>query len=550
MRSLSPARLESPMRLRIIEPLSVVGVFALLWVLHYPFLRLPYFWDEAGYYVPAALDFSTTGVFVPTSTLPSGHTPLVTVYLGLLWRIFGFSPLVTRAGMLFLAAGCVVALYTLAREIAGREAALWSAALLALCPLFFAQSSLVHLDLAAALFTTLAVFALVERRMPLFALNASLAVLSKETSVILLPVAWCFPGRFRRELPWSACLWLAAPLLPLAAWALYYHHATGYWTGNREYLQFNLYSTLEPMRIFWSLLRRLYELLIGGFNWVLVAGALVGGLWRHKHLGIPANDGRSPQGAGSRSAGQARPDETSPALRGFLFLSAGLCAAYGLMLSIVGGAILPRYLLPVFPLFFLSTVIFVWQLPKALARSICLGAATCFVVAWFLNPPYPFPFEDNLSYADFIRLHEQAARFLESGPGAERGPVPYGSGRDPRQTGFDSPRILTAWPASDELTRPFLGYVHKPLRVVALRGFTDRDFKDIPPESFDLLYLYSRKWEPRHNWLARFPQFLRMQERYFDYAPQIGEEVLVTRYGLKLLWSAERRGQWAWVYSK
>lgn len=525
-----------------LRPLTLLAaLFAVLSVVHSSLLRLPYFWDEAGYYIPAALDFYNSGRLIPVNTQPTGHTPLVTVYLGLLWRIFGFSPLVTRAGMLFLAAGCVVALYTLAREIAGREAALWGAALLALSPLFFAQSSLVHLDLAAALFTTLAVLALVERRLPLFALNASLAILSKETAVILLPVAWCFAGRLRREMRWTACLWLATPLLPLAAWALYYHHATGYWTGNREYLQFNLYSTLEPMRILWSLLRRLYELLIGGFNWVLVAGALVGVWWRHEHPGIPADDGPSPQGAGSRSAGQARPYDTPSALRGFLFLSAGLCAAYVLMLSTVGGAILPRYLLPVFPLFFLSAVVFVWRLPKALARSLCLGAATCFIAAWFLNPPYPFPFEDNLSYADFIRLHEQAAQFLESGPVA---------GRGPRQTGLDSPRILTAWPASDELTRPFLGYVRKPLRVVALRGFADADFKDIPSESFDLLYLYSRKWEPRGNWLARFPQLLRMQRQYFDYAPQTREAELVTRYRLKLIWRAERRGQWARVYSK
>ncbi len=517
-------------------------------LLHYPLLGLPYFWDEAGYYIPAALDFYNSGRLIPVNTQPTGHTPLVMVYLGMAWRLIGFSPLITRTAVIIVAAATIIALFKLARAITEPEIAAWAAALLALCPLFFAQSSLVHLDLAAALFTTLAVLVLVERRMALFALNTSLAVLSKETSVILLPVAWCFAGRFRRELPWSARLWLAAPLLPLAAWALYYHHATGYWTGNREYLQFNLYSTLEPMRILWSLLRRLYELMIGGFNWLVVVGAIFGAWWRRKNPSGSAIDSpeRPPRGA---STG-ARPYEAPSTLRGFLCLSAGLCAAYVSMLSLVGGAILPRYLLPVFPLFFLSGVVFVWRLPKALARSICLGAATCFIAAWFLNPPYPFPFEDNLSYADFIRLHEQAAQFLESGPGAERGPVPYASGRRPRQTSFDSPRILTAWPASDELTRPILGYVHKPLRVVALRGFTDRDFEGIPPESFDLVYLYSRKWEPRDNWLARFPQILRMQERYFDYAPQIGEEVLVTRYGLKLLWSAERRGQWARVYSK
>ncbi len=61
-------------------------------VLHYPLLRLPYFWDEAGYYIPAALDFYRSWLLVPQSTLPTGHTPLVMVYLALAWRVFGFSP--------------------------------------------------------------------------------------------------------------------------------------------------------------------------------------------------------------------------------------------------------------------------------------------------------------------------------------------------------------------------------------------------------------------------------------------------------------------------
>ena len=31
-------------------------------------LRLPYYWDEAGYYIPAAWDFFRTGTLVPVTT--------------------------------------------------------------------------------------------------------------------------------------------------------------------------------------------------------------------------------------------------------------------------------------------------------------------------------------------------------------------------------------------------------------------------------------------------------------------------------------------------
>jgi len=499
--------------------LRLLGIFVTLCLLHYPLLSLPYFWDEAGYYIPAALDFYQSGVLIPQSTLPTGHTPLVMVYLGMVWHVFGFSPVVTRTAMVFVAAAMVAALYALARRVASREIAVWSALLLALSPLFFAQSSLAHLDLAAGLFTVLAVFALLDQRMLMFAVVASLAVLSKETAVVLLPVAWVFAWRSagaRRAVPFlKMCIALTVPLLLLLAWAVYYHHATGYWTGNREYLQYNLYSTLSPARVLLTLLRRLYEVFFGGFNWLLAGGAVLGFWCGRKHA---SSSPETPIGEPARRR------------RAFSFLTVGLGAIYLGMLSVVGGAVLPRYLLPIFPPLILAAVILLSRLPSRLAQLICLAAAGCFVSAWFINPPYPFPFEDNLAYADFARVHQQAAKFLTAQPG--------------------QPRILTAWPASDELTRPFLGYVRARLRVVPIESFTSHDFQNLPPESFDLLYLYSRKWEPRDNWLIRFPRLRQLQERYFDYRPEIPEEVLMDHYPLKLLQRFERRGQWVRIYAK
>jgi hypothetical protein len=213
-----------------------------------------------------------------------------------------------------------------------------------------------------------------------------------------------------------------------------------------------------------------------------------------------------------------------------MFLAAGLGAIYVLLLSVTGGAILPRYLLPVMPLFYLVAVSCVARLPRIPARVICVAAAAGFIGAWFINPPYPFPFEDNLAYSDFIRLHQQAAHYLESLSG--------------------EPRILTAWPATGELASPYLGYVRKPLHVVSVDGFAPGDFQDVAAESFDLLYLYSRKWEPPGNWIARSPFWLRIQRQYFEYQPQIAAQELAAHFQLKLLVKFEHHGQWVQIYSK
>jgi 4-amino-4-deoxy-L-arabinose transferase-like glycosyltransferase len=498
-------------------------VWGALLALHAPLLRLPYYWDEAGYYVPAALDFFRHRLLIPTSTLPSGHTPLVMIYLALWWRIFGFSPLVTRAAMLLLATATVLATASLARIVSGerpnaRAAAYTSVALLALAPLYFAQSSLVFLDLPVALFTSLALLGLLRERWATFGVMACCAVLSKETSIVLMPVAYISlvvdARRTQRSIPPSAWLWLASPCVVLAAWAACYHQRTGFWTGNATYLQYNLYSTLDPERILLCFLRRVHEVFIAGFNW-MVAGASIAAAWWTR-----------------KTAHRQR----LIAERRFRLLTGLLVAAYLLLLSVVGGAVLPRYNLPLYPPLIILALSYIWRLRLPAAYACCLAAAACFVASWFLNPPYPFPFEDNLAYADFIRLHQQGAQFLASL--SERSSGGHGS----------SPRILTAWPATNELETPDLGYVTQALHVVPVEGFAARDFESVQPESFDVLYYYSRKWEPPSNWLTRSAWLEHLEARYFDYAPQLPESELQARFHLTRLARWERRGQWVAVY--
>src|ERR1700758_389382 len=100
---------------------AVIFVFDFL--LHVPLLRLPYFWDEAGYYVPAARDLLLTGSVIPHSTPSNAHPPLVMAYLAAGWKLAGYSPSVTRTAMLLLAAFSLLGVFRLARRIANLETA-------------------------------------------------------------------------------------------------------------------------------------------------------------------------------------------------------------------------------------------------------------------------------------------------------------------------------------------------------------------------------------------------------------------------------------------
>src|SRR5262249_36188330 len=85
---------------RIPHPVIVfIAIFLFIFLLHLPLLHLPYFWDEAGYYVPAARDLLFTGSLIPHTTVSNAHPPLVLAWLALCWKIAGYTPVVTRSAM-------------------------------------------------------------------------------------------------------------------------------------------------------------------------------------------------------------------------------------------------------------------------------------------------------------------------------------------------------------------------------------------------------------------------------------------------------------------
>src|SRR5204862_2253545 len=99
-------------------------IAALLVVAHAPLLHLPYFWDEAGYYVPAARDL-LAGSLIPHSTPSNAHPPLVMAWLALIWKIMGFRPVVTRCAMLLLDAFSLLGLFRLALAVSNLSVAAW-----------------------------------------------------------------------------------------------------------------------------------------------------------------------------------------------------------------------------------------------------------------------------------------------------------------------------------------------------------------------------------------------------------------------------------------
>ncbi len=244
--------------------------FAGLMLLHAPLLRLPYFWDEAGYYVPAARDLYLTGSLIPHSTPSNAHPPLVMAWLALAWRVAGYSALVTRTAMLALAAFSLLGLFRLSRAATNLPVAWATTALTAIYPVFFTQSSLAQVDLPAAGLTFWALLGYLEDRPWKQLLWFSLAALAKETA-ILAPLAlfgWeLIAPLIRRSWPELApprgrrtnAFYFLLPVAPLACWYAFHYVETGFVLGNPEFLRYNLAATLDPRRIPLALLMRIWQ---------------------------------------------------------------------------------------------------------------------------------------------------------------------------------------------------------------------------------------------------------------------------------------------------
>jgi hypothetical protein len=119
--------------------------FAAVALSHLTLLRLPYYWDEGGYYIPAALDFFHSGTLIPQFT--NAHPPLPNVILGLLWHVAGYHILATRLLVCAFAAAGLLGVFRLAQRLLNPVAAITVTFLTAVYPIWFAQSTLAHADI-------------------------------------------------------------------------------------------------------------------------------------------------------------------------------------------------------------------------------------------------------------------------------------------------------------------------------------------------------------------------------------------------------------------
>ncbi|MGH9570622.1 MAG: glycosyltransferase, partial [Candidatus Angelobacter sp.] len=337
-----------------------------------------------------------------------------------------------------------------------------------------------------------------------------LAVLSKETAIITPAVlaGWKFfhaidppygRHRFRR-----ATIWLL-PALPLLAWLGYHHKVTGRFFGSSDFYQYNVAAVISPLRFALALGLRLWHLL-GIMNMAALTAATAVAMWFP-----PVMD----------AAGERQRIAVTVQLQFYLIM-----LAHVITFSLLGGALLTRYLLAAYPLVIIigmSTLrrrLSSWEWPASVLIIF-------FVLALFFDPPYRFAPEDNLTYRDYVELHVRAASFLHR--------------HESNQT------VLTAWPATDELTKPYLGYVPARIPVVAIPDFTAGALLKAQQErsNYQVAYPFSTKYEAS-TWF-RSKMWEQLNRRFFDYHRDLSPQAAAELLGGRVVFAEQNKAEWVGI---
>jgi len=488
----------------------------LLVATHLPYLKLPFFWDELGQFVPASLDLYHDGSWVPHSTTPNVHPPALMAVLATVWHIFGYSILATRLTMLTIAGAGVTFAFLLAIRLSrGTAGAPAFAAVLFLIasPIFYTQAMMAQLDMPAMTMTILALLLFLDRSYVVCAAACTVLVLFKETA-ITTPLVFALWLIFREKRVREA-FYFTAPALALAGWLLVLKQSTGHWLGNAEFTEYNVGNSLRPLHLIFATGMRLYYLFISNGHFIGAIALFAG--WSVLR-GPAASDVSAERAASLHRAAILHRDWEIAALVGIAQVA---------MVTLFGGAILDRYLVPVLPILYAAMAAAATVYPMSWQWISQTAMVVLLIAGWFWNPPYPYPYEDNLTMVQFVKVQKEAADYLEAY-------APH-------------LRVASAWPFTEELRQPAFGYVERPIQEIQAKGLHLDQLADLDRSQVDLLVVFSNVWNIGGH-LIDLPQIRDFLRTHFDYHPQATPEEIESGLGYVRMFHRQRGEQWVDIY--
>jgi len=405
----------------------LVGVLGL----KLPTLGVPYHWDEMTAYVAPARWLAGESLWrgLPGLHPPEqffGHPTGLYLLMAVVYRALGHSIEVSHAVAVTFAFLGVWCTYRLGSDLGGASTGLLAAVFLLFTPVYFAQAGMLLADLPVASCGALCLHCFLrDRRIPYLVCGFALVALKETGAAVPFAIAIWLLGR-ERHVPGGvrkAALY-GSPLALTIAFFVAQRLSSGRFVANPFFAQRPSVHG-DPQQILAGLVQVC--------GWVLGAQQR----WALTLIVVAAVAVRGWRAVWRREFG--------------LFALVGSCFVVAFSFLYV----LPRYLLPTFPLLCVVAATALSGLVRATRWRVVVGCAVTAlsVVGLFGADDAPDSFSEDMQYVDVVRTHQEAARYLaERHPGA---------------------RVHALWPLSRAFRDPAMGYVTEPLALVDDRATAD-----------------------------------------------------------------------------
>ena len=161
---------------------------------------------------------------------------------------------------------------------------------------------------------------------------------------------------------------------------------------------------------------------------------------------------------------------------------------------------LERYLLPVLPVVYIAFAISLQALAMKTRRGAFAALLACLIAAAFVNPVYPFPFENNLAFVGFVGLEKSAAASVQLHRGV----------------------VATVFPMADALRNPAFGFVDQTREVIEAADFTAPEVEKLKGRFPDMVVVFTRTWDPLH--LLQQPLVSTFLAAQYGYKPEMSAD--------------------------
>ena len=259
--------------------LSWVVPSMLLVAVKIPDLQLAYHWDEAWSYFPAIRAMSEAGPsLLPNTINPElyrGHPTFFYFLAGSWMRAFGSTISVMKILPLLLTVGLLFATYRFARRHFGRTVAILAVWLLAVQKVVIVEAAFLLPEVLLSLFSVLSLDAFLRQRWSWMTLWLTLAVMTKETALILwgvlglVSLVKLIPVGEKRNQRIAPLLWLGVPVWVLGLYLFQQWRLNGWWLFPSHLARINTSQWTDQ----WLLILD-FLFLDQGRIWVTATGAL------------------------------------------------------------------------------------------------------------------------------------------------------------------------------------------------------------------------------------------------------------------------------------